>query len=76
MTFIESFYRDLPRFFYQMFKHTKPGGWFEYVESGFKLHSDDGTLTNETKVGYMFDRFLECAAKAGVKLPDPDVCIL
>ncbi|TGZ77498.1 methyltransferase domain-containing protein [Ascodesmis nigricans] len=64
--------RDYPGFLQQMYKHAKPGGYFEFAESGFMLHSDDGTLTPETKIGYMFERFRECAEKAGVSLPEPE----
>lgn len=55
-----------------MFKHTAPGGWFELVEGGFQLHSDDDTLKG-SKVAHMFDSFLDCAAKAGIKLPEAEV---
>ncbi|TGZ84624.1 S-adenosyl-L-methionine-dependent methyltransferase [Ascodesmis nigricans] len=63
--------RDYNRFLQQMFKHTAPGGWFELVEGGFQLHSDDDTLKG-SKVAHMFDSFLDCAAKAGIKLPEAE----
>ncbi|TGZ82684.1 S-adenosyl-L-methionine-dependent methyltransferase [Ascodesmis nigricans] len=60
--------KDFKRYFEQMYRHTVPGGWFEYSEVEFTFNSDDDTLKG-SKLGQYLDLFSEAAGKAGLKLP-------
>lgn len=55
-----------------MYEHLAPGGYFEFSESGFTLHSDDGT-SEGSKIGYYFEFLNECAKKGGLVFPTEDV---
>lgn len=50
----------------------KEGGYFEFAESGFFLHSDDNSLVN-SKLKYYFDEWHKAIKAGGIKVTVEDV---
>lgn len=55
---------DWPAFYKQVYKHLKPGGYFEQVERSVDLTSDDNTLPP----GHIFKTWGDTFIASGVKL--------
>ncbi|KAI4241972.1 MAG: hypothetical protein LQ352_007333 [Teloschistes flavicans] len=47
---MNAFVQDWDRLFEQSFRHLKPGGWMECQELSVAVHSDDGTLSEDSYV--------------------------
>ncbi|KAL8636082.1 MAG: hypothetical protein Q9228_006485 [Teloschistes exilis] len=47
---MNAFLEDWDRFFQQSFRHLKPGGWIECQERSVAVHSDDGTLSEDSHI--------------------------
>ncbi|KAL1987418.1 hypothetical protein VTN96DRAFT_3800 [Rasamsonia emersonii] len=56
---------DWPRFYRQVLRHLKPGGYFEQVEMAPGFKSDDGSLDPNTPYGYWHDLGVEVGRKMG-----------
>ncbi|KAF6823752.1 methyltransferase [Colletotrichum plurivorum] len=50
---LEACFRDLPKFFRQLYKHTKPGGWFEIKEFEIQARSQ----STELDENHIFNRW-------------------
>jgi len=56
--------RDWPALYKQIYKHLKPGGWYEQSEVSVTWRSDDGSIPE----GHPFQRWSDIFVEAGEKI--------
>ena len=55
-----------------LFRHTKPGGYFELQELDCRFLSDDGSLANDSQLSYWSKAIVEAAARYNRPIPRYD----
>lgn len=50
----------------QVFRHLKPGGWFQHMEMSIEFKSDDDSLADESHIMRVWSRvFIEAGERMG-----------
>jgi len=58
--------RDWRKLYFEVFRATKPGGWFEHVETDVHIRSDDGSVGTGHVLFDWATLFLKSGEKSGV----------
>ena len=56
---------DWPKFYKEVFAHTKPGGWYEQVEYSVHWRCDDGSIPEDHVFKKWSDVFVEAGERMG-----------